>query len=621
MPNWTCPAAHPFLVANLAQLEAARRKLAEGFEPVANALAELEKLSGQAADLELPGFDHSWFAGKTRADWAAIYPEVFRDTSQGPGRYAMPALGAALHWALTEEATSLAAAKRILLHMQAEYPFDIEHYDVGMNYTGFCIPLLWAYDLLYETFTPTERGLLDEFFARAYSAIAENDALWVREGIGGAYNNHYAWHKFFIASYGAFYGRGELIDFALTSPMGVDDFMAHGLVDDGLWLESATGYNFVAAHALLPLAWTLRNAGWPEDLFERDFGRGKRLRQLFDAALYLLFPDGSMPALGDCYGRLPTLPGDQYEYAWAIWKAPEYAWVVSQRPRRYSGWGLLPALFVAEPVSGLAEPPVGTRNWPEHGLTLLANNAPGPYFSPTTAACFITWGYSGIHGHADKLGFELAVGKRRWLADAEATSPGHSFSSDVQGQLNRTSLPHSLVTVDHKPQRGLRDNLTVVELDEVRRRLVLRDEGALYEGVTQQRAFQLGETALTDLYELSADTDHTFEYQLVFWPGTEITLPMPLSPAPPIKAGVEYTWLRDLASAPLPAGTFSFEAKQEEATLKVEMVAPEGSEVLLGSLPRTQDWQPPHFPLLLVRYRGKQARFEVTFTWAKPTGS
>ena len=105
MPNWTCPAAHPFLVANLAQLEAARLKLAEGFEPVANALAELEKLSGLAADLELPGFDHSWFAGKTRADWAAIYPELFRDTSQVPGRYAMPALGAALHWALTEEAS------------------------------------------------------------------------------------------------------------------------------------------------------------------------------------------------------------------------------------------------------------------------------------------------------------------------------------------------------------------------------------------------------------------------------------------------------------------------------------------------------------------------------------
>ena len=41
MPNWTCPAAHPFLVANLAQLEAARRKLAEALQPLPTPLPNL----------------------------------------------------------------------------------------------------------------------------------------------------------------------------------------------------------------------------------------------------------------------------------------------------------------------------------------------------------------------------------------------------------------------------------------------------------------------------------------------------------------------------------------------------------------------------------------------------
>jgi hypothetical protein len=364
------------------------------------------------------------------------------------------------------------------------------------------------------------------------------------------------------------------------------------------------------------LAWCLRNSHWPEDLFSVRYGPNKGLRPLYDAAFDLLFPDGTLPNVGDCYGHRADLPTLQYEFAYAVYGDPRYAWVLGQRERNEQGLGLITGLFVASELGPTLEPRINTRCWEEHGYALLTQYGAKGYFGAESAACFFNYGYSGVHNNADRFSIELYAAGERWLVDAESSAEGHSFSANVQRELNRSTLCHNLVSVDASDQKGINHTLKVIAFTPDVPRIVVGDDGELYAGVSQTRNLELLPNELRDYYVLWSNDLHQFDYQMHFNPGVNLELDLPWQPIVNLGAGVEYTWVREAMQASLPGREFSFVARQHGRTLQVVMEVPADATVICGNLPRTQDYQPPHNPFIIVRVANVDgAAFKTRFRW------
>jgi len=610
---WKIPSERPFLLATPEILATTRHRLEAGREPMLSAFRRCEQLALQAASMELPVFNNSWFIGLKRADWERTWNDEWVYTWQVPGVMADPTLGAALHYALTGSATSLAAAKRVLNHALG-FSFGASHFDVGLYYSFWCNPLLYAYDLIYNALTQREREPIETWFAAYCAAVRANDELWIKEILGGALNNHYAWHKWVIGTYGLHSGHPDLVEYAINGPIGVTTMIEEGLRDDGLWLESSTDYNFSIHQPLTMLCWSLRNAGWPEDLFTKRFRNGRGLYDMYSAPLVWLFPDGSVPNVGDCYGNRASLPITEYEYAYAAYHDARFAWVLQHTNRGSADFAA--QLLVAQELVQPKAPEIRSRLWPEHGYTLLTSANDPDYFGERSAGCFITYGYSGIHGHQDKLSIELHAAGLRWLVDAEASvASGNAFLSSIERELGRSTLAHNTVIVDQHSQLSIQTNLELQAFDDNERRVRIADRGLLYAGVEQVRELRMRDESLEDGFSLSSDTEHTYDYLLHLAAGAQLALPMPMEPVLDIGGERCYTWLRQVQAVPILGTNLELTATLEGRTLQMSFTAPIGSWLYLAESPRRDDYQAPAIPLIWIRYQGKTAAFRAQFHW------
>ena len=139
-----------------------------------------------------------------------------------------------------------------------------------------------------------------------------------------------------MAAYGLFYGKDEWVTRAIESRDGFRELLDVGLLDDGLWFESSLNYHYVALSALSSTAQMFRNAGYPLDLFTHKFANGRTLEDGFSGMIQVLFPDTSIPTIGDCYGGTSRLKGSPfYETAWNVYHKPEYAWLIKDSKPGY----------------------------------------------------------------------------------------------------------------------------------------------------------------------------------------------------------------------------------------------------------------------------------------------
>jgi hypothetical protein len=611
--TWKMPSERPFLLATPEILAQVRHRLDGGREPLMGAFRRCEQLALQAATMELPVFNNTWFIGLQRADWERTWNDEWVYTWQVPGVMADPGLGAALHYALTGSSASLAATKRVLNHALG-FSFGASHFDVGLYYSFWCNPLLYAFDFIYNALTPAERQPLEGWFAAYYTAVLANDALWIKEILGGALNNHYAWHKWAIGTYGLHSNQPELVQYALEGPIGVSTMIGEGLRDDGLWLESSTAYNFSVHQPLTMLCWSLRNAGWPEDIFHKRFGNGRGLYEMYTAPLAWLLPDGSVPNVGDCYGERALLPVTEYEYAYAAYYDSRFAWVLQQNDRGKADFAA--QILVAQDLAQPTPPLVASRLWPEHGYALLASADEPDYFGDRAAACFITFGYSGIHGHQDKLAIELHAAGKRWLVDAEASvASGNAFLSAIERELGRSTLAHNTVIVDQHSQRSLKDNLELEAFRANDRSVRIADRGLLYDGVVQERELAMAQDYLQDSFTLHSSQQHTYDYLLHLAAGAKLDVPMPLESMSNLGGDRCYTWLRQVQAAPITGTSFKINATLDGKAFHMAFVVPAGSWLYVAESPRRDDYQAPSIPMIWVRYVGKTSTFRTLFTW------
>ncbi len=597
---------HPFLFVGRADMERALNGVRHNTNFAALA-RDLVSLATTNRFEDLPPLEREWWNEAKTKPWRDTYPLVFHHTWSVPMKWGNLARICARASLLSSSTPLSAKAKRILLSL-SDYSFEFDHYDVGMNYTIWALAALEAYDILYSGFDQAERSRIDAFFDRYLGAVQKSDNYWIEHEPGGKLNNHYAWHKLGLCMIGLFYGRPELVQHSLKGPKGVEYMLDQGFKDDGLWLEGSIPYQFAETAPLVIMARMLDNAGYPENLFGYRAPNGHSIKQAYDALLPLLFPDGTLPAIGDCYAKRPHIAQHpEWEVLFRQFREPAYAWVIENGPGR-----TLDALFNGLPdLPPMAPPSQPGKVWPEMGYVALRSDETSNYWTGHGWSAFATFSGQAVHQHADKLSLILFADGHLWLPDCEAsTSAEHAFSSVIQTTLNRETLCHNTLLVDQLSQRFPGQRLDLIEFTNAAglRRVTFGDlRGRLYEGVRQLRTLWVCSDYVLDFFQVDSANPHEFAWvtHVAGEPagaGVRPTNSVVFPPGPP------WCCLRDARSAG--ATSRLWEAFSHGGhTFRMDLLTDGPAEFIHCGFPRDDSPTPQTIPMRLLKRQGRRAWF------------
>ena len=608
-------ATHPWLFRSPAEINRARERVVKNSGLDRAVFDRFLKKANEHLAIEIEPIDETWWETAKGKTWQETYPEVFENTWIKPGRYATPAAELATTWLLTDDRKYADKAVALLMNV-APFSFRMEHYDVGMNYSIWGLQALRAYDVLLPKLSAEQRREIDGFFTRLAWAVAKNDVYWIDNNIGGGINNHLAWHKTTLGLIGLFYDRDDMIDYCLNGRRGLTSLLEDGLLDDGLWCESSLNYQFAAIAPMLVFADCQRRIGHKPGLHKLVAANGRTLKQSYDAMFDVLAPDGLIPPIGDCYGRHAKLwEVPLYETCWRIWGDDKYAWLVNHNPEP-----TIASLFAPPLPKDAPAPPIGSMLLPEHGYAILRSHRDERYWdNPSARMAFLTYDRSGVHANADKLSLMLFSGDRMLLSDVEGrtTTQAHSFSSNIQGTLNRGGLSQNTVMIDGHNQRHpprLLDLIEFRDLPDEKRATAADNDGILYDGVRQMRTVAMTPDYVLDVFQVDCGEKerqidwiaHMLNEEATPLPETTTTLESSEEFALP-ETG-PWRWLRDARSYDL-GDTLQLGWKDDKARLRLRMLDPGNARVILCGYPATDEQAPPTIPMIIIRTRAQRATF------------
>jgi hypothetical protein len=577
-----------------------------------------ERLRRQAAALAdgqrtFPQFDTSWYDANPDQDFAGTYVQ-WDAYSQPAVRLLADAVALLQAGLVLEDARYLDLARGWTMHVADHFKFHVRHFDSGLGYSWVADHLAEVYAALAPAFPDAERQRLERAMAECGEAILRSTEQWLSDPrlIVMPYNNHLAAHRRGLLALALAFGRDDWTREALQGRRNFGELLVGCTRDDGLCYESSTLYHFATLSSMVKIAELVRHR--PElglDLYRQRFANGRSLKQMFDAPLGLLWPNGEIAAMGDCYARRQPLwrtdegPAPLYEIGYAVYADPHYAWLLRQGRDRSSLQALLYGAESLEP----AEPPLGrSRVWIEHGYTLLTSRTGRGYWDESGVAAVLCGDRSGVHHHRGAMSLQVFAAGRLWLEDVESQAvEQHAFSASIQAEFNRTMLAHNLLVVDEADQPAIATPVPVVEFKELPacRAATLSDvEGRLAPGARMIRSVAVTPDFCLDVIQAASGTEHTYDW--LVHPRSDGSaesslelVPTTLPDRPP------YSRLRDAASAPVADGQVSLCWKQGEATFVADVRTGQPSTLVRAQWPVKSDWSAGGREMFMVRTQGR----------------
>lgn len=413
--------------------------------------------------------------------------------------------------------------KKILL-MLSEYQFKSDDVNRGLDWGIVNLDAIKAYDLLYSVFSGKERAKMQDFFERLVEGVMNCNDYWCEHEPGGPVNNHFGWHSNCFFTNGMFFNKPELVNRAIFGSHGFDYALRYGFQDDGIWLEGSLPYMFMQMSAMFEAALMAKNAGYKIDLFTYKTADGRTIKQAFDAVFGLLFPDGSVPPIGDGYGRI-SYPGEGNLYAilYEIYKDPKYAWLVnrankgdekrSQSEKNEQKYRERVLQYGILDIPQAPPPSQTSRLFYEHGFAALRTVEGTEYWNGDGTTLFAAFARNECHHHEDKFSIMLYGDGHLWLRDCEARPTNLSgWGSKANLVLNGKSLCHNTAMIDYRSQKR-----TIDQRLEVQEYATLPDakyvtmgdlHGQLYPGVYQLRKCIVTKDYVLDVFQVKANADH-----------------------------------------------------------------------------------------------------------------
>ncbi|MDA0747145.1 MAG: heparinase II/III family protein, partial [bacterium] len=358
----------------------------------------------------------------------------------------------ALRGRLEEKIAYLDKVKEILLGYAEQYAVYAtvkrDHRSPGVvTYTTldeavWLLPLTWAFDMVRGWISKEEQEQVAErLFVPVTEYLVENHA--------GMIHNFSCWHNAAVGTVGVVLGRQDLVEFAVRGTFGFDAQVKEGLCSDGLWFEGSTSYHFYTLAALLFLVKATRHVPGL-DLRDRP-----ELRAMLRAPVECAFPDGSMPAMNDCW-YFTSLMGDCchgvppapafYEVGYTWYGDRMFGQVLDRAYKKGARDSLDALLFGVEVVPQgkmEAQPSVDLGG---SGYAILRSEA-----KEELAQRYLLLKYGphgGGHGHPDKLSLAVYACGRRMSADLG--TPGYGI--ELNKSWYRQTVSHSTVVVKGRSQ-------------------------------------------------------------------------------------------------------------------------------------------------------------------------
>ena len=592
-----------FLYIGPDELERARRRVHDPAWQEAAAALKKDAERALSRQRDWPVFDCAWYDADPDRDFGQTYVQ-WHDYIRPATALMSDAHALLIAGMVFQNEAYLDASQMRALHLAEHARFHVQHHDAGMGYAAIADSLAEIYRVIGNRCASAERDRLQSALAACGEAIHKNHLHWRANLARMPYNNHLACHMRGLLVAGLALDRADYIQLVLDSPKGFGHFLAGATYDDGLCYESSTGYHFATLNFLVRIAELVRHCpGLGRDLYREPCAGGRTLKDMFDAPLGLLFPNGELPALGDCYAHRDPLwkrADALYELAYAVYADPRYAGLLrSGRTSRNALLHGVDTLPEGEPLTSQS------RLWIEHGYGLIVHPA-------RPIAAVLTGDRSGVHNHRDTLSLQIFAGNHLWTEDVESRAvEAHGFSAPIQKAFNRTMLAHNLVVVDETDQRSLSFPLQIAAFSTLPscHAVAMRDDaGKLYPGVRMHRHVSVTADYGLDVYQVASEDIHTYDYLIHPRSNGPAACDLTFEPAA-LPEREPYAVLSEPASAPISADGTTLSWSQETATFRFCVTAGAPGSLIRAHWPVASDGSEGVREMFMFRVRGARADF------------
>ncbi len=349
-------------------------------------------------------------------------------------------------------------------HNQSRYGFLTQA--SGGHYGGKLVNLIWAtgnLQAMAETYDAVWDAIDDD--AALQSLVGKSgeeirafiEANVLEEGIDavfeGEVRGNYGMHQraLVYAALARQHGEtdawiGSIFEATGVSPLhtGLNYALYNLVYRDGVPYETAPGYNSIWVTAITEIADTLRGTRWDPYALPKT-------QSLYDGVLDVINAGKFTPALGDSgsvYGGRVLNPA-LYQSAYRAYQKPRYLEVCTANgaidENSFTSFRSL-----LEPPLSVTEPPLTSTPQPRllagYGMGIL-NNA------EDSISMALYYGFTGGHGHFDRLGFELFANGRPMMPDLGYPDFMNGYVSGIY-TWSKNTISHNTVTVDASRQPG-----------------------------------------------------------------------------------------------------------------------------------------------------------------------
>lgn len=446
------------------------------------------------------------------------------------------------------------------------------------------VPLAFGYDLVRDAMPPGER---ERFESQVLRPAAE-----VIKGYDAGKSNWQSWHNAALLAVGLLTGDQPLVHLAVDGPGGFDFQLRESITPDGPWFEGSWGYHFFALDPLLLTAEMTRHNGI-------KVAHEAALKRMFDAPIYCVFPDGTLPNFND--SGLTKLTGEArwYEIGYELFHDSRFLFVLRSaehqaKPRELEGllWGA-PSLPIAKQVELSSEllPAAGvaTLRVKESDYTVAVKFGP----------------HGGGHGHFDKLTF-ISYANGTHLA----TDPGtQAYGAKSHNTWDKMTVAHNTIAVDEHAQAQSTGKLLEwnpgPDATEIR-----LSAGPVYPNVEIERTMVLTRDYLLDIADVRSTDGTSHKFDWFYHNAGSLTTPLPLLPFAGLPQANGYQHLVQTRSAVTGDG-WDAAFEQPGSNLRLEMLAAPDTRVVSGE-GLGPDLRVP-VPFVMVRREGTSARFAALY--------
>lgn len=340
-------------------------------------------------------------------------------------------------------------------------------------------------------------------------------------------SNISCWKNAAIGMIGLFFGKEELIDFAVNGLFGLVYQIENGVTAEHFWYEGSIHYNFFTLEGLsaLLLFTKIYDYQLPAHVEET-------IRNMGIAAYHYAFSNLFFPNPNDGW---PNVNLKTYSYIYHV-LAKCFGYdseigtilkIISSHPVPRTTLPLSKPYYVFEDISfehmvlntdfenGEAHLKQETQNYPRSNYGLIRN---GHYDA------FLKYGHNTeSHAHPDVMSLEVvALGNylSRDLSNA-------GYRSKMYREWHRTTAAHTTVAVDGSNQHSTHPGKTL-HYDGVSISAVCEN---VYPGVDFERSVALSGKALSDRFLVRSETRHTYDYFFHFEAEVELELSGTFEPA------------------------------------------------------------------------------------------